>query len=71
MKISKRILNAVTKRILKDVKEDSGYDVDLKFNDPISLKIKDGTATFHLNITANADAKLILDLLGKELGSEE
>ena len=71
MKINKRILNAVAKRIMKDVKEDVGYDIDLTFNDPISLNIKDGTASFHLNVTANADAKLILSLLEKGLGSED
>ena len=71
MRISKRILNAVSKKICNIEKEKLGYDVEVTFDDPISLKIKDGTAKLHLNVTASVDAALLLKLMEKELGSEE
>ena len=71
MRISKKLLNAVSKKICTAEKENSGYDVDLKFDDPISFKIKDGTAKLHLNVTASVDAALLFKLFEKELGSEE
>ena len=70
MTISKHVLNAITNKLKKVAKEDSGYDVDLKFDDPISFKIRDGAAKLHINMTASVDANLLLKLIEKEFGSE-
>ena len=71
MTISKHVLNAITKKLQKAAKEDSGYDVDIEFKDPVSFKIKDGAVRLHLNVTASVDANLLLKLIEKGLGSED
>lgn len=63
MKISAKLLNFFVNKLKAEIKDETGYEVDLKFNDPVSLKIKDGGARLHLNIDAFVDANAILKLI--------
>ena len=63
MKISAFVLNALVNKLKSEVKDETGYEVDLKFNDPVSLKIKDGGARLHVNCDLFADANLLLKLI--------
>lgn len=63
MKISAFVLNTLVNKLKSEVKDETGYEVDLKFNDPVSLKIKDGGARLHLNVDAFVDANCILKLI--------
>lgn len=63
MKVSAFVLNALVNKLKSEVKDETGYEVDLKFNDPVSLKIKDGGARLHLNVDAFVDANCILKLI--------
>lgn len=63
MNISKFMLNSVVKKLQSEVKDETGYEVDLRFNDPVKLKIKDGAARLHINIDAAVDANLLLKLI--------
>ena len=63
MKISAFVLNALVNKLKSEIKDETGYEVDLKFNDPVSLKIKDGGARLHLNVDAFVDANCILKLI--------
>ena len=63
MKISAKMLNWVIKKLKDEVKDETGYEMDLTFNDPVSFKIKDGGARLHLNVDAFVDANCILKLI--------
>lgn len=63
MNVSKFMLNSVVKKLQSEVKDETGYEVDLRFNDPVKLKIKDGAARLHINIDAAVDANLLLKLI--------
>ena len=62
MKISAFVLNALVNKLKSEVKDETG-EVDLKFNDPVSLKIKDGGAKLHVNCDLFADANLLIKLI--------
>ncbi len=68
MVLDKHIMNFIMNKLKKVAKEDSGYDIDVKFDDPISFRIKDGAAKLHVNVTASVDANLLMKIL-EELGS--
>lgn len=63
MKISAFVLNALIKKLKDEVKDETGYEIDLKFNDPVNLKVKDGGAKLHVNCDLFADANLLLKLI--------
>lgn len=67
--LQKCILNGIMKKIEKEAKKETGYDVNLRFNDPIRFKIKDGNVQLHLNIDANADVALLKKMI-EEWGEE-
>ncbi len=69
MKIEKWIANAIMNKLKKVAKEDSGYDIDVKFDDPISFRFKDGAAKLHINVTASVDANLLMKLM-EGMGSD-
>ena len=63
MNINKHLLNLLTKKLKKEVKDETGYECNLVFKDPISLKIKDGAAKFNVNFEIGVDANLLLKLI--------
>ena len=63
MNVSAIVLNSIVKKLKSEVKDETGYELDLKFNDPVKLKIKDGAARLHLNVDAAVDANLLLKLI--------
>lgn len=67
--MQKCILNGIMKKIEKEAKKETGYDVSLRFNDPIRFKIKDGAVQLHLNIDASGDIALLKQVI-EGLGEE-
>ena len=63
MKISVKVLNWLVKKLKDEVKDETGYEVDITFKDPVSFKIKDGGAQLHVNVDAFVDANCILKLI--------
>jgi len=57
--LQKCILNGIMKKIEKEAQKATGYDVNLRFNDPIRFKIKDGAVQLHLNIDGSCDIALL------------
>ena len=70
MSIGNIILKPLINKLKKEIKDDTGYEVDFIFNDPVSLKIKDGGAKVHLNVDAFVDANLLMKLI-EEIDDEE
>ena len=67
--LQKCILNKIMKKLEKEAAKE-GYDMSLRFNDPIKFKIKDGDIRLHLNIDANCDVALIKKFID-DMGAEE
>ena len=69
MTIPKAILNPVMKRLKKEIKDDTGYEISINFREPIRLKVEDGGARLTINVETMVDANLLSKLL-EELKDE-
>lgn len=64
------LMNKVLAKVEKAVKKETGYDLSIILNEPLKLKLKDGTIQLHCNVDIHADTGLIFELK-KELGESE
>ena len=70
MTINNIILKPIIKKLKKEIQDETGYEADIVFNDPISLKIKDGGARLHVNFDTFIDANFLLKIID-EIDEEE